>query len=184
MLWLTGHWNDTWVVAAKVVLLYLTALAGLRLGTRRTLAQMSPFDFITAVAMGAIIGRTVTATGTSYAAGAVGVLALIAVHRLISLLRYQPTVRRLTDHRIRVLVAGGRIRRGQLRICGLTDDDVLAALRQAGMTRLGDARLVLYEQADGITVVPNRRGGDLIDAALASAAAPPAPLPPEAGPPG
>jgi hypothetical protein len=58
MAWLTGHWNETWMVAAKAVLLYMTALAGLRFGTRRTLAQMSPFDFITAVAMGAIIGRT------------------------------------------------------------------------------------------------------------------------------
>jgi hypothetical protein len=32
---------------------------------------------------------------------------LIAVHRLISLLRYQPAIRRFTDHRIRVPAAAG-----------------------------------------------------------------------------
>lgn len=82
------------MVAAKAVLLHATALAGLRFGTRRTLAQMSPFDLITAAAMGAVIGRTSTSSGTSYAAGAVAVVTLIAVHRLVSLLRYQPAVRR------------------------------------------------------------------------------------------
>src|SRR5215475_15936604 len=94
MAWLTGHWNDTWMVAAKAALLYLTALAALRFGTRRTLAQMSPFDFITAVAMGAIIGRTSTSSTTSYAAGAVAVVTLITIHRLVSLLRSRPAIRR------------------------------------------------------------------------------------------
>lgn len=178
MAWLTGHWNDTWMVAAKAVLLYATALAGLRFGTRRTLAQMSPFDFITAAAMGAIIGRTSTSSGTSYVAGAVAVVTLIAVHRLVSLLRYQPSVRRLTDPRIRVLAADGCVRSHQLRICGLTEDDLQAALRQQGLRCLDEARLVLYERAGAITVVPNRNDGDLIDAALEQAVDPP----PEAGP--
>lgn len=172
MAWLTGHWNDTWMVAAKAVLLYATALGGLRFGTRRTLAQMSPFDFITAVAMGAIIGRTSTSSTTSYAAGAVAVITLIAIHRLVSLLRYRPAIRRLTDHRIRVLAADGCIRRHQLWICGLTEDDVHAALRQQGLSRLDQARLVLYERAGAITVVPDRHHGDLIDAALDQAAGP------------
>jgi hypothetical protein len=85
-------------------------LAGLRFGTRRTLAQMSPLDFITAVAMGATIRRITTSSTTSCVAGAVAVVTLIAVHRLVSLLRYRPVIRRLTDHRIRVPAADGCIR--------------------------------------------------------------------------
>jgi uncharacterized membrane protein YcaP (DUF421 family) len=173
MLWLTGHWNDTWIVAVKAILLYATALAGIRFGTRRTLAQMSPFDFVTAVAMGAVIGRTVTASGTSYAVGAVAVVTLIVVHRTVSLLRYRPAVRRLTDHRIRVLVASGRLRRRQLWVCGLTEDDLDAALRQQGLTCLQDVQFALYEQAGGITIVRQGQAGDLIDDALAAAADPP-----------
>jgi uncharacterized membrane protein YcaP (DUF421 family) len=176
MAWLTGHWNDAWIVAVKAVLLYATALAGLRFGTRRTLAQMSAFDFITAVAMGAVIGRTVTASGTSYVAGAVAVVTLIVVHRAVSLLRYSPAVRRITDHRVRILVHHGRLRRTQLRLCGLTEDDLGAALRQQGLTSLRQARLVLYERAGGITVVTGPSGGHLIDSAVSSAADPPGPL--------
>ena len=58
MSWLIGHASDVGLVAAKAALMYLTALLALRLGERRTLAQWTIIDFATAVAMGAIIGRT------------------------------------------------------------------------------------------------------------------------------
>jgi uncharacterized membrane protein YcaP (DUF421 family) len=173
MLWLTGHWYDTWMVAAKAALLYVTALAGLRLGTRRTLAQMAPFDFVTAVAMGAVIGRTATASGTSYVQGAVAVVTLVAIHRIVGVLRYYPAVRRATDHRIRILVDHGRIRHRQLWICGLTESDLQSELRQQGLTSLDDVRLVFYERAGGLTVVHAGDGGALIDDAAAMAADPP-----------
>ena len=41
-------------IAGKAVLLYATAIVGLRLGKRRILAELSPFDFVAAVAVGAI----------------------------------------------------------------------------------------------------------------------------------
>jgi hypothetical protein len=56
-------------VAVKAVLLFAVAVIGLRLGERRTLAQLSAFDFTVAVAIGSIIGRTVTAASTSFATG-------------------------------------------------------------------------------------------------------------------
>lgn len=174
MQWLTGHWGTTWAMAVKAILLYATALAGLRIGTRRTIAQMSMFDFVTAVAMGAVIGRTVTSRATSYAEGAVAVITLIVAHRLVSLIRYSPTFTRITDHRIRILVTHGRIRRRQLWICGLTEQDLRSALRERGFTSLGDVRLVLYESSGALTVLPDDgRSGGLVDDAVASAIDPP-----------
>ena len=59
-----------WVVV-KAVLMFAVAVIGLRLGERRTLAQLGAFDFAVAVAIGAIIGRTVTTPSASFATGAV-----------------------------------------------------------------------------------------------------------------
>jgi uncharacterized membrane protein YcaP (DUF421 family) len=47
-------------VAVKAVLIFAVAVIGLRLGERRTLAQLGAFDFAVALAIGAIIARTVT----------------------------------------------------------------------------------------------------------------------------
>ncbi len=134
--------------------MYFTALLALRVGERRTLAQWTIIDFATAVAMGAIIGRSAVAGSQSYATGAVAIVTLIVVHRVVSVMRFNPLLGKLADHRVRVLVDGGQIRRRELRRCGLTDNDLFAHLRQKGVFSLDDVRYVLYEAKGDITVVP------------------------------
>ena len=154
MTWLTSPWPDLAVVAAKAALMYATALLGLRLAERRTLAQWTIIDFAAAVAVGAVIGGTAIVPTVSYARGAVALLTLVAVHRAASLLRFRPVLGKLADHRVRVLVADGQVRHGQLRLCGLTDNDLYAELRQRGVFDLDRLQYVLYEAKGGLTLVP------------------------------
>ncbi|HET9188302.1 MAG TPA: YetF domain-containing protein [Acidothermaceae bacterium] len=155
MFWLIGDWSHLGEVAAKAVLMYATAMVALRLGERRTLAQWTIIDFATAVAMGAIIGRTAIAKSESFITGAVAVVALVAVHRLVSALRFTRPVAKLVDHRVRVLVDHGEVRLGQLRKCAITQNDLYAHLRQQGYFNLESIRYVLYETKGGLTVVPD-----------------------------
>lgn len=158
MSWLTSSWPDLGIVAAKAALMYGTALVGLRMAQRRTLAQWTIIDFAAAVAIGAIIGRTAVAQTQSYATGAVALLTITAAHRLVSVLRFQPLLGKLTDYRVRVLVADGHVRRGQLRRCGLTDNDLYAELRQHGVFDVSHVQYVLYETKGELTVVPRDVG--------------------------
>jgi uncharacterized membrane protein YcaP (DUF421 family) len=153
MSWLIGNHAALWQAAAKAVLMYATALVALRLGERRTLAQWTIIDFATAVAMGAIIGRTSLAGGQSFLTGAVAVVVLVVVHRAVSFLRFSPPFNKLTDHRVRVLVKDGEVRRRQLRLCGLTDNDLYMQLRGLGIFSLDQVRYVLYETKGSLTVV-------------------------------
>ncbi|MGW1682645.1 DUF421 domain-containing protein [Saccharopolyspora sp. NPDC002376] len=171
MSWLIGNQGMLWAVACKAVLLYGTGLLGLRLTNRRTLAQMSLFDFVTAVAIGAVIGRTATAPDTSYAEGAAALFALIAVHQLIGYARFWSIGQRLTDHRIRLLVVDGDVQVKELRACGLTMADLRAALRQQGVRDLAEVRHLIYERNGRFTVVPARQEpGELINAEVRLAA--------------
>lgn len=153
MSWLIGQSSALGEVAAKAVLMYVTALMALRLGERRTLAQWTVIDFATAVAMGAIIGRSAIAGSQSYLTGAVAVCTLVAVHRVASLARFNALLGKLVDHRVRVLVVEGELRSRELRRCGLTDNDLFTQLRQRGVLSLSDVRYVLYESKGSITVV-------------------------------
>lgn len=151
--WLVGNAAQLGEVAAKALGMYVVALIGLRLGERRTLAQWRLIDFATAVAIGAIIGRTAVADSQSFVTGAVALLVLVALHRLVSVLRFLEPVSLTLDHRVRVLLVDGDLRRSQLRRCGLTDDDVYSQLRQQGVLRLDELRYVLYEPAGELTLV-------------------------------
>jgi uncharacterized membrane protein YcaP (DUF421 family) len=156
MHWLTGDWSHLGEVAAKALLMYATALVALRLGERRTLAQWTIIDFATAVAMGAIIGRTAIAKTQSYVTGAVAIVALVLIHRLVSALRFTQVVGKLADHRVRVLVDHGQLRTHELRRCAITENDLYAHLRQQGVFTLDDIAYVLYETRGDLTVVPAR----------------------------
>jgi hypothetical protein len=74
LLELVGGTGGLGWVAVKAVLMFAVTVIGLRLGERRTLAQLGAFDFAVAVAIGAIIGRTVTAPSASFAVGAVALV--------------------------------------------------------------------------------------------------------------
>lgn len=153
--WITGSAGALVEVAVKALLIYATALIGLRIAHRRTLAQWTPIDFAAAVAVGAIIGRTALAASQSYLMGAVALATILLAHGLITLARGNRFLAKVVDHRVRILVDHGRIRRSQLRICGLTEHDLLAQLRQGGVLDLSGVRFVLYEAKGNLTVVPD-----------------------------
>jgi uncharacterized membrane protein YcaP (DUF421 family) len=172
MSWLTGQSGDLWTVTAKAGLMYGVALLGLRLGQRRTLAQWTAIDFAAAVAVGAIVGRTAIATGQSFAVGAVALLAILLSHTVVMVARFDPRVAKLVDHRVRVLVDHGRLRDDQLRLCGLTENDVVSKLRQLGARDLEELRYVIYETKGDLTIVreDGTSDGDFVRIGLRDAA--------------
>lgn len=151
--WIMGNWPHLGVVAGKAALMYAVAVFGLRIAQRRTLAQWTIIDFVTALAVGAIVGRTAVAADQSFITGSVALLSLIVAHRLLSFLRLHPSLRRLFDHPVRVLVHDGILRPGQLRRCGLTGEDVFAHLRQQGVDDLDQVKYLIYEAAGQLTIV-------------------------------
>ena len=163
-------------VAVKAVLLFAVAVIGLRLGERRTLAQLTAFDFAVAVAIGAIIGRGATASDTSFATSAVALVTFLVAHRAVAIGRRHSRVARLIDHPPRVLVAHGEVQEKELARAGLTDEDVYALLREHGVGDLGQVGYLLYETRGAVTVVgAGREPGPLVRDGLNAAGYPPAP---------
>jgi len=157
-------------VALKAVLMFALAVIGFRLGERRTLAQLGAFDFAVAVAVGAIIGRTSTASTASFATGAVALVTLLVAHRAVSKLRRGGWLGRLVDSPPRVLVAHGQLNGDALARAGLTVGDAYALLREQGISRIDDVAYLLYETKGAVTLV--RRGenvGPIIQSGLDAA---------------
>ena len=133
--------------------MFSAAAVAFRFSQRRTLAEFTPFDWVTAVAVGAIIGRTATAANTSWATGATALLMLLIAHTTLSRLRFHPKLARLIDPPLRVLIRDGRIDRANLKRCGLTDADLAAALRQHGVWDASSVSLAIYEAKGAVSVL-------------------------------
>lgn len=151
--WLISGWASLGVIALKAVLMYVTALLGLRAAHRRTLAQWTAIDVAAAVAVGAIVGRTAVAGTESLVVGIVALITILAAHGVLAYARYGRWFTHLTDHRVRVLIEHGRIRHRQLVLCGITEDDLYSELRRRGVFSLADLRYVIFEPRGELTIV-------------------------------
>lgn len=140
--------------AVKTSALFLTAAALFRYGERRTLAEFAPFDWVAAVAAGAIVGRSATATDTSWLTASAALICLLLTHALVSRLRFVPVVQKFIDPPLRVLIRDGRIDCRNLRRCGLTVADLDAVLRQHGLLGVDDVHLAIFEAKGAISVLP------------------------------
>jgi uncharacterized membrane protein YcaP (DUF421 family) len=140
--------------AVKTSALFLTAAVLLRFTQRRTLAEFAPFDWIAAVAAGAIVGRAATATDTSWLTATAALICLLLTHAVVARMRFVPVVRKFIDPPLVVLIRDGRIDCRNLRRCGLTVADLEAVLRQHGHLNADHVHLAIFEAKGAISVLP------------------------------
>ncbi|MFG1951628.1 DUF421 domain-containing protein [Micromonospora sp. NPDC048830] len=156
---LIGHPPELVWVGLKAVLLYVTAVAGFRISRRRTVGDVSPYDFVAAVAVGAIVGRLPSAPDASYLAGMVTLLAILLAHAVLTRVRFTRLGRRLVDHAPLLLVAHGQVLEDQLRVAGLTRADLDALLRGHGVTDPGGIDFAVLEQQGRLSIVARAPAG-------------------------
>ncbi|MDQ6715811.1 MAG: DUF421 domain-containing protein [Actinomycetota bacterium] len=152
--WLVGPVRTPGFVALSTALVYASTVVALRLGERRTIAEMSTFDFIVAVALEAVVGRTATTRQPTYLQGMTAIVALVLAHHLVGLLRRRSAAaRRLIQRPPTVLVSGGQIDDQALAGVDLTSDDLAAKLRERGVARLEEVDLAVLESDGRVSVI-------------------------------
>jgi uncharacterized membrane protein YcaP (DUF421 family) len=169
---LIGGADEIGWVALKAALLYLTVIVGFRLGQRRSLADMSAFDFVAAVAVGSIVGRVPNAHDASYLAGFATLVAVLSCHWVLTHLRHFPAVGRVLDQSPRLVVADGQALPAELRRCGLTLADLQGLLRRQGIADLGEVRYAILEPRGQLSIIRRHAGAEppeLVRAALSRA---------------
>ncbi|WP_245917580.1 YetF domain-containing protein [Mycobacterium kansasii] len=103
------------------------------------------------------MGRTATASETSWLTGTAALLALIVAHDVVARLRFIPWVRRLVDPPVRVLIRDGHVDQRNLRRCRLTRDDLDAILREHGHDKTEDIRLALFETKGVVSILTDNQ---------------------------
>lgn len=133
----------------------------LRLSGPRTLAQMSPLDFIVAVTIGATFGRTITASEVPLVQLLFGVSLLVFLQWFLAAIRARlPRTRRLLDHPPVLLYYRGELQRTALRRHRLLEQDIHTAVRHSGRGSLESVAAVILQQDGALGVIGDEALGD------------------------
>ncbi|HVL81665.1 MAG TPA: DUF421 domain-containing protein, partial [Actinomycetota bacterium] len=117
------------VVAVSTAVFYVISVAGLRLAGRRTLAEMSAFDWVVTVAIGSMIANASLNPSVSVAEGTAGLATLLTLQGLVAAVRRRSgKARRLTDFEPVILVHDGQVSERGLDRLQMTRADLMSKL--------------------------------------------------------
>ena len=147
---------DLVAIVGRSLVVYVVVLVGLRLGGRRELGQLTPFDLVLVLLVANAVQNAMVGDDTTLAGGLVAAPTLFGVKAAVARLRLRsPRLRHLVQGEPVVLVQRGEWADSALRNEGLDRDDVLAALREHGeVADVSNVELAVLEADGTVSVVP------------------------------
>jgi uncharacterized membrane protein YcaP (DUF421 family) len=142
----------------KACIVYFVLWAIIRISGRRTLGEMSAFDFILFLIIGGSTQRAITGEDYSLTNALILVSTFVVIEIVLSLLDLRsPVLRRVFEGTPTVLVENGHPMTHRLRWARVTEDNVLEAARRLhGLVRMEQIKFAILESTGKISIVPER----------------------------
>lgn len=142
-------------LVARTVVIYVLFFGALRVTGKRELGQFTIFDLALLLLAANALQPAMTGPDSSLLGAAIIIVTIFALNGGVAILRERsPRVRRLLEPQPTVLARDGAWIAEAVAHEELDDNDLAAALREHGIERVEDARLVVLEEDGSISVVP------------------------------
>jgi uncharacterized membrane protein YcaP (DUF421 family) len=157
-----------WVVFSSIVI-YLFLILGFRFVGRRQLGQLTVIDLVVIVVMGSAVETAMIHGDVGLGSGIVCAATLLATNRIIALLVHKSRrFRRFVSGGPVLLVHYGKVVEGHLRRAGMTEADLIAAIRERGYSGPEDVKFAIMEEDGEINVIKNDATTHKVDDVAAS----------------
>lgn len=147
-------WDGILGVLISAFCIYVMIIVLTRFGGLRSFSKASSFDFAMTVAIGSVVASSIL-NGSPPLLQALFALALLYGLQIgVGVLRqrWRP-VQRLVDNEPRLLMAGPVILHEHMRAAQITEDDLRAKLREAGVHSYSDVQAVVLETTGDFSVL-------------------------------
>ncbi len=124
---------SVWEKVARTILVYLGITIILRLVGKRLMAQMNNMDLVVVLLLSNVVQNAIIGNDNSLTGGLLGALVLVVFNALLDrLAQAWPTLKWLLDGKPADVITDGKIDHVAVTRLGITDNELVAALRQQG----------------------------------------------------
>ena len=136
--------------------IYLFLLLLFRLIGKRTLSEVSTFDFILLLIVSEATQNALLGEDYSLVTGMTVILTLVLLDLGLSLIKsHSKAIEKIVEGTPLVLVENGKVLQASLKMSQVTEDDILQSARLShGLERMEQIRFAVLESSGGISVVP------------------------------
>jgi uncharacterized membrane protein YcaP (DUF421 family) len=140
----------------KSAIVYLVLWIIIRASGRRTLGQLTVFDFILFLIIGGVAQRAMTAQDYSLTHAFLIISTFVVIDVAVSLIeRDVPAAANILKGLPTIVVENGRVLSDRLRRARLTEEDVLQAARRLhGLETMSEIKFAIFEASGEISIVP------------------------------
>jgi uncharacterized membrane protein YcaP (DUF421 family) len=143
-----------WEFVLRALVVYGFLLITLRLTGKRQVGQLAPFDLVLLLVLSNAVQNSMNAGDNTVAAGFILVLTLLAVNGFMGWLTWRSKrAEILVEGRPQILVHNGLPDEAILATERITRHELMAAVRQAGLSDLADVRVAILETNGRINVI-------------------------------
>lgn len=156
---LLTSWGSVGLVLLATAAIFAVVVLYTRLAGPRTLATMSSFDFAASVAIGSTIA-TVANLGTPLIHGVITLAVLYLAQVGASLMRRRQGAARALDNSPLMLMRDGTPITENLRTARVSEAELTAQLRRAGVTSFGQVAAAVLETSGEVSVLRTEPGAE------------------------
>lgn len=158
-MWFSG-WDSLIRTLVVGVLAYVALVLFLRVSGKRTLSKMNAFDLIVTVALGSTLATVLLAKDVALAEGLLAFALLIGLQFVVTWSSVRARwIRRIMTGDPLILLYCGEFRPKSLQQARVTEDEIRAAIRSAGIESLEKVHAVILETDGSFSVVQQSDGG-------------------------
>ncbi|HEY5279364.1 MAG TPA: YetF domain-containing protein [Pseudolabrys sp.] len=145
----------------KATVVYFALWAVIRVSGRRTLGEMTAFDFVLFMIIGGSTQRAITGQDYSLTNALLLVATFVALDIGLSIVELKwPAMRRILNAMPMILVENGSLMAARMRRARITEDNILVSARRLnGLERIDQIKFAILEASGEITIVPAEQAG-------------------------
>ena len=150
-----------WEKILRSGVIYFFLLFAFRVTGKRQVGQLTPFDLVVILIISNVVQNAIIGPDNSLTGGLIGAAVVLAAnYGFVDVTYRSKRLRRLLEAPPTLLVHNGRVLRANLNAERVSMDDLLAALRHAGVADIDRVRFAVLEENGGISVVTREHPTD------------------------
>jgi uncharacterized membrane protein YcaP (DUF421 family) len=152
--WIFETWSTMAIVFLSVLLIFSIIILITRISGLRTFAKMSSFDFASTIAVGSILASVIMNIDQSIIKGTIALGTIIAFQTLFSYIkRKSEKLSNFLTNRPTLIMDGDKILYDNLAKTNVSEDDLIAKLRESNVRHFGEVLAVVLESTGDVSVI-------------------------------
>ncbi|HOU46343.1 MAG TPA: DUF421 domain-containing protein [Chitinophagales bacterium] len=141
-------------IAIRSSSVYIFMIVAFRLFGKRELSQLSIGDLVLIVLISNAVQNAMVGDNTTLSGGLMAATVLFLLNMVLSYLMYRfKSIRKLVQSEPVTLIYEGKILQGHLKSVLLTEEELMAAVREHGVKSVGEVSLAILEVDGNISII-------------------------------